>query len=379
MSLIIPDGYVEHQLGVHINQRHADYLRDIGHGYGAIRDLFLSPIEWWEDSIWNPLRDASDDDAKNKAFQRGEALHTYVLEGAPLYNKVYGVRPTRASVPEALDTVEDLKAACERHGFDTRGLKADLVSRLVGPPIKAGKKWVYRPREVVLAHLQKEFALTGRKPVDQQDHFRILRLHRMMMRDHEELKVGRDSLTLKHALHKALNEVSVYWVDENGIRHRARFDILKPNFSGDLKSITQWKKTDFKKSLLREIILRGYMVQAAHYHHGRVALRQAVAEGRVFGGNKTQRKLLERIAEADYWGWINIFAKMDGAPQVKAIVTMPEAGRFQEAMQQRQEAIANYLFNLELHGSLHTPWFDPEIVWEPAETDWPSFLTLGET
>jgi hypothetical protein len=366
---------VEHELGCHLNQRHEDYLQDHGLGYSSIKELFLSPSEWWNSSPHNPLRAVVDDDENKLAFKRGAALHTHVLDGPRLYDRVYGTMPTRYSHPDALDTVEELKEACAIYGLDDRGLKSSLVQRLV----TARKKDKRMAGVEILLDLQDQFSRTGKKAIAQSDDFRIRMLYRMMMRSPEELKLpDGDHITLKSALEKSLTEVSIYWVDENGIRQRARFDLLKPNFTGDLKSITKWKKTNFKQALLEEVIFRGYMIQDAHYHEARKELRKAVAEGRVFGGNKTQRRLLERIARSDYWAWVFIFAKMDGAPQVKGIVVRPDSGQFKKAQQQREEALANFLFYREFHGGLDVPWFDPEVVWEPAEDEWPMFSVLGQ-
>lgn len=360
---------VEWELGVHLNQRHTDYLQDHGHGYSAVKDLFLNPIEWWDGSVHNPLREIDEDKEKKRAFIRGGALHSYVLDGERMYRRLYGVMPNEETHPDALDLVRDLEAACRGAGLDTRGLKADLIERLVRAKVDVE----------LLPVLRTLFHRSGKTDIGQRDDFRIQMLHRMMVRSAEELRLpDGDHLTLKDALNKALTEVSVYWIDADGIRQRARFDILKPRFTGDLKSITQWKKSNFKGALLREIILRGYMIQAAHYHEARKQLRIAVDEGRVFGGNKTQRKLLERIARSESWAWVFIFAKMDGAPQVRGIVISPESGQFVKAQQQREEALANFLWHLSFHGGLDRPWFDPDVVWEPNENEWPMFSVLGD-
>lgn len=369
---------VEHELGVHLNQRHEDYLRDPGLGYSAWKDVYLSPAEWWDSSPYNPLRDADESDEQKLAFQRGAALHTRVLDGEKTYDKVYGVRPTRRTHPNALETARELVEACAEAGLPTRyAVKSELIERLVGADVDVE----------ILPVLQAEFDRTGRKSIAQRDDFRIRMLHRMMMRSAAELKLpGDDHVTIRSILEKSLTEVSIYWIDENGIRQRARFDVLKPNLTGDLKSITRWRKTNFRGELLKEIILRGYMIQAAHYHEARIQLRKAVAEGRVFGGNKTQRKLLERIARSDYWGWVFIFAKMDGAPQVKSIVIRPDYPddgivgdpQFTRAQQQLNEARASFLFYRDFHGGLDVPWFDMETVWEPKEDEWPAFSVLGQ-
>lgn len=359
---------VEHELGVWLNQRHEDYLPDHALGYSAVKDIYLDPTEWWDSSSHNPLREIDDGDDYKLAYRRGAALHTFTLDGSRLYERIYAVRPTRATHPDALDSVAQLTEACRALNLDHRGLKADLVWRLV----KAKSPWP------ILLDLQLRFDNSGKKDISQRDDFRIRMLHRMMMRSTMELKLQDGAITIRDVLHNSLTEVSVYWIDENGVRQRARFDVLKPNLTGDLKSITKWKKTNFKVALLQEVILRGYMIQAAHYHEARIQLRKAVAEGRVFGGNKTQRKLLERIARSDRWAWVFIFAKMDGSPQVKSIVIRPDSGQFIKAQQQRDEALANFMYYREFHGGLDIPWFDPEVVWEPKEEEWPLFSVLGQ-
>lgn len=354
-------------LGVHIGLRHRDHIADSGLGYTAIKDIFLSPIEWWDASEHNSFREPPEE---KDAFDRGEALHVHTLDGPKVYKRVYGIAPTKKTHPDYLDLVDSLQRACAAHGLSNHGLKSDLIARLVRAkaPVK------------ILEHERSLFRRSGKKEIGERDDARIKILYAMMMRSRDELKISdRESLTLKQALTGALTEVSVFWEDGEGIRQRARFDILKPNFSGDLKSITHWKKSNFDKALLSEIIHRGYMIQCAHYHEGRHELRRAVAEGRVFGGNKTQRKRLDRIAEADLWAWLFVFGKMDGAAQVKGIIIRPEtSGQFAKAKTQREEALAMYLYHRELHGGLDRPWFDPNVVFEPEETAWPQFSVLGQ-
>lgn len=369
---------VEFPLGVHLNQRHEDYLQDHGLGYSAWKDVFISPPEWWEDSKHNPLREVEEGEEQKLAFRRGAALHTHVLDGPRTYAKVYDVRPTKRTHPRALETTKELADACRDAGLSTRyTVKGELIERLVKAKVDVE----------ILPLLQAAFDRSGKKDIAFRDHARILRLYAMMMRTPAELNLAEgDQETIAQLLKGALTEVSIYWVDEDGIRHRARFDALKPNITADLKSITRWKKTNFRQELLKEVILRGYMIQAAHYHRAREELRKAVAEGRVFGGNKTQRKMLERIARSDYWAWVFIFAKMDGAPQVKSIVvrpSYPEHGivgspQFTKAQQQLEEAKANFLYYRAFHDGLQNQWFDPEVVWEPEEEDWPAFSVLGQ-
>jgi len=356
----------EHALGVHVNQRSVDYLADIGLGYTAIKDNYLSPVEWHEASVYNSNRAP---EPIKPAYEIGEAVHVHFLDGPKVYERTYAVLPTKESHPDYLDTVRELQDACARYHLSVHGLKGELIQRLVRA--KAPVKILQHERDLLTKKKAK-------RPIAQKIDHRIRILHRMLMRSNEDIGVPGEHLNLADAMKGALTEVSIYWVDSDGIRQRARFDILKPNFTGDLKSITDWKRGDFRTTLLREIVLRGYLIQQAHYYEARQQLRIAVAEGRVFGANKTQMKKLEEIAKADAWGWLFIFAKMDGAPQVRGIVLDHENTRYLKAVDQRSQALAQHLYYREMFGGYDGLWFDRDVIWEPSDTDWPQFADFGD-
>ena len=67
------------------------------------------------------------------------------------------------------------------------------------------------------------------------------------------------------------------------------------------------------------------------------------------------------------------------SPQVKAIVIYPGSPQWVRAEQASDTALANYIFYRDFHGGVDVPWFDPEVVWEPADTDWPFSSVLGES
>lgn len=352
-----PD-FIEHELGVHITLRHEAYLKDPGLGYSSVKDILINPVEWWEQSAWNPLRKPEGD---KKAFRYGEAAHVHFLDGPKAYDKIYGVEPSPEFFPRHLAGGEQLRQACRDLGLSASGTLPELERRLkaADPEIQLFSDEVARWRA------------SGRRPVPFDVDAQIRRLYRMSQLTAQDLNLGHgEIMTLEDAIKGGLFEVSVFWEDDSGVRHRARFDYLKPNASLDLKTITDWKKPDFRRSLLSEVILRGYVIQAAHYDVARQELRRAVDEGRVFGGNKKQRALLERIARADAWAWVWIFLKMNGAPQVKGIVLDKEGMQFSKAVRQREEGISKFVFHREFFG-MERPWIDTEIVWNPAEDDWP--------
>ena len=349
-----------HSLGVHLNLRHESYIDDLGLGYSGLKLLAVNPIEWWFASAWNPLRPPEPPKA---AFNRGEAGHVAFLDGLKVYNRLYGRMPTGKTHPDYADTIAELLALCGKHGLSKVYIqKAELVDRLQRAKVK----------EKILAVEQAKFLRTGRRPISETDDNAIRMTQRMAMRSRQELNVGASHLTLRQAFTGGLHEVSVFWVDENGIRQRARFDKIKPNMTLDLKTLTDWKKSDFKQSLLREAIIRGYVLQWAHYDEGRRQLCKAVDEGRVFGGTPMQRKKLDAIAEAADWAWVWVYAKLDGAPQVRGIVPDRAGPQYAKAVEQRAQALTWFQFYREMYG-METPWFDPEVVWVPQDIDWPSW------
>lgn len=360
---------VTHPLGVHLRQRHEAYIADCGLGYSALKWYAVNPVEGWWRSPWNPLRP---EEPENKGQFRGSALHVQFLDGARTYQRVYGIKPTVENHPGHLDTITDLQAALRGLGLSTAYQRKDeLVDRLL--KVRKGQ------RPLVLEAELRKFRRAGKLAIDPDDDAKIRLLHQMAVKSPEKVVIEGvgEKLTLAQAFRNALTEVSIFWEDENGIRQRSRFDLLKPNFTGDLKAITEWRPSDFKQSLLREAVIRGYVLQWAHYDEGRRQLRIAVDEGRVFGGNKTQRAKLARIAEADEWGWLWVYCKMEGAPQVRGIAPSREAPQYLKAVEQRQAALDLFLYYRTLFG-MDQMWVDLDVVWTPEDTDWPSWSVLPD-
>jgi len=78
------------------------------------------------------------------------------------------------------------------------------------------------------------------------------------------------------------HEVSVFWVNDAGIRCKARFDILKPGGIGDLKSIANQHSDRLEIAAKWAIKRYRYDIQAEHYLEGRRQMPQLFKQGRVF-------------------------------------------------------------------------------------------------
>lgn len=356
---------VEHPDGIYIGLAHEAYLRDWAIGMSALKVLKNDAPQWWWDSPLNnivPAKEQSDEDRRHLLL--GTAAHVAMLEGMEKYEFAYGVIPSAEDFPEALAGVRQLQAKCKELGVAANGTMEDMSGRIrqVDPDVET------------LIHLTDLWRDSGKKGLKFSEDVAIRLLRQMAWRSADEIEMaGGECVTLRDAFEGGLSELSIFWTDEMGIRHRARLDKLKPNFTGDFKTIGR-PLPDFRKSLLKEIKNRGYMYQPPHYDEARRQLPRLIAEGKVFGGTAAERTYLEECAEAETWAWLFIFGKVTGAPQIKAIRIDQHDPIYERAAQDRKEALENFLFHRELFGLEEGKiWFDSQVVWKPSDMDWPLF------
>lgn len=362
---------VEHPDGVYLNMTTEAYYADWALGGTSLKTLVSSCPDWWWQSPFNTLvnrREDTDDETKAKRF--GTALHCILLEGVDVFTSVYGIAPDKHSHPKAFDTSDQIKARLKELGAKVSGSKGELVERLREAD----------PGAQILDDIVARWAEQGKKPLTRDAYNRLMLMERALLgRKDQPTQLG-------SAFVGGLSEVSVFWTDENGIRHRARFDKLKPNTTIDLKSFSNWQGRVFKKAILREAAIRGYHVQAAHYEEARRQLRRLVAEGKVYYP-KTEipelkakidadRALLHEIAKAEKWKWVWVFYKTDGAPRALGVVmdwAKAHQNIYLEGIGIRNEALANFLHYREFYGlSQDSPmWRDAEMLWTPEVEDWP--------
>jgi hypothetical protein len=357
---------IEHADGVYLHMSEEAYFADWALGSSSIKDLHTSPPDWWWGSPFNELAPPAKD---TKATNFGTAFHVAMLEGMDVFRVVYGVLPSKYDNPTALDTIDEMKTWLKLNSEKVSGSKDELIARIRANPNSAGVK--------ILAEIQAEWLLKGKKPLSRDDFNKIHLMERVLMGTPEQpTKLGR-------AFTGGLSEVSVFWTDENGVRQRARFDKLKPNATIDLKTFSNWQGREFNKAMLREASIRGYPVQAAHYEEARIQLRRLVSEGKVFApvGAEKELEVLQAIAASDRWKWCWVFHKTDGAPRAKGVIMdwkTKHAGIFQLAQQVRQEALANFIYykNLFGLGGDLPMWNDPETIWEPEAEDFPMYAQV---
>jgi len=99
----------------------------------------------------------------------------------------------------------------------------------------------------------------------------------------DSLKIIDGNPDLAGCMLGGLSEVSVFW-ERDGFRLKCRFDKLKLNGVGDLKTIANERHKNLEEACLYDIKYRQYGMQAAHYLDGRSRLPALLKNGCVYDG-----------------------------------------------------------------------------------------------
>lgn len=276
--------------GIYIDLPEDVYHADPAIGGSSFKNWIDDPIEWWWQSAHNIFRP---DPKSTDATEFGKCLHKIVLEGRNAFNALYSKSFDASAHIDALDTVDDYKAALRDMGERVGGNKDVLRDRLESNGFEG----------VFMEDLRAEFEDKHK------DKIRISeawygRLALIM-------KVRECDPRLREIFSEGMPEVSVFW-NEGPLRCCARYDWIKRGEIWDLKTYAgRTGKTNSERRIYNTISLR-YDLQMAHYKRGHeVAKTQELP---IYGGTQEQRDYI-KACFADIADFNFLFLKTTGAPQ----------------------------------------------------------------
>lgn len=286
--------------GIYFGLDEDRYHADPALGSTDLRNLRMSPPDyWWNTPVMNPEWEPEDKD-DTPARLRGKAMHKLVLEG----EKAFGMRFAKGPKHDPEDTPAEKGAAT-----------------------KAAKKALAPGRELLPHHDYERIAIAGA----------------MISKNPK----------LAGAFQNGVSEVSIFWnkVVDGGrkVRCKCRIDYLKPRGVGDLKSITNVRKIEFRHACRTSMATYRYDMQAAHYLEGRAQVRELVSAGRVHGDHDPA--FLKQVEAAPGFAFQFVFFQAADAPVTWSTILSPKNPIIENAANHNMEAAEAYLDYLETFGA----------------------------
>lgn len=112
--------------GIYFGLTEDEYHADPSFSSSGIKDITVSPLDYWVKSWMNPNKV----DKEGPALRLGKAYHKLILEGREAFEATYAVKPDKDDYPDALDGAAALKAYCESLDLKKSGSIAEMCARI---------------------------------------------------------------------------------------------------------------------------------------------------------------------------------------------------------------------------------------------------------
>lgn len=236
----------------------------------GIKNLLVSPLDFWARSWLNPRRKEDDEDTDAKLY--GRAYHKRILEGREAFYAEYAAEIDPADHPGALTKQDHFKQACRDLALPVGGTNAELCARLVA----AGFDKPLLPlliEQNAKAHAGKTFLKA--------DWVFSIELSAACIEYNP---------TLAKCFQGGFPEVSILWTAEveDGrtgeiveVPMKMRADFLKPSSIIDLKTFANKMQKPVDRAVFHDIASNRYHIQVANYLAGVEAAEALVERGMV--------------------------------------------------------------------------------------------------
>ncbi len=329
----------------------------------GIKNLLVSPMDFWARSWLNPRRKEDDDDADWKVY--GRAYHKRILEGREAFYAAYASEIDPIDHPGCLTKQAHYKEECRRLCLPLGGTNEVLVARLLA----AGC-------DKPLLHdlIEKNAAEHAGKEFLKADWF-------------FQIEMSAACVEFDPALSPRFKggfpEVSILWHDEvlttDGevieVPMKARVDYMKPREFSDLKTLANQMQKVLHRAACQEIANRKYHIQIAVYYRAIEAAQEMVERGKVqvLSGPAPKHAWLDEFAKHPKLGSF-VFQQKGVAPNAigislddsRAVLT------FGNARDQIREAQLAYVANLDHFGA--DPWIVSQGMKMADDTDFPAYM-----
>lgn len=116
-----------HAPGIFENVSEAEYHADPSLGSSSLKNLLVSPLTYWTNSVHNPDREPEEE---KDSTGYGTALHVRLLQGREAFEARYAPLLTPDKHPDALKSGDDLAARCKALGLKQSGTIQERTDRI---------------------------------------------------------------------------------------------------------------------------------------------------------------------------------------------------------------------------------------------------------
>lgn len=357
---------MEFQAGIFFGLPEDEYRAIRALSSSGVRDLLVSPLDYWANSPMNP----DYEDAKTEAMIVGTAFHRRLLE-PERFTAIYAAQPSKDEFPDAIDGGKALAAECERLALKKSGTIEQLCDRILEKDPKA-RLWPVI-EQGILANLDGRTLLKRNVIAD------IERMTRIVMAHQSAAK----------ALSGGFTEVSIFWTDEEtGIPLKARIDNLKTKAIVDVKSFNNPLSKPVDSAVASAVANGRYDVQAAVYDAAVTAAKQMLRKQKsaalhIPEGLEIETDWLTSFAACASHTFVFVFIEQGPVTNVRVrefrkTETYGGQGASQNMYWQSghagfREGVRRYVENMERHGP-DKPWIDDQPMRAFADQDFPLWL-----
>lgn len=359
----LPESPLFPAAGIYFDMPEDDYHAIPALSTTGIKRYAASSMLYWATCAWmNPefAEYRAEQEAKKKEndhFEVGHAYHARILEGREAFEARFAVSLDRKDYPNALGTLDDIKAAYPE-GVQPKGKnKREVFNRL-----REFDATVELWDDLREAHAK---ANEGRTMISAKTWRQLEIAAAMIERDPE----------LGKAIAGGYPEVSLFWLcPKTGVPMKARADYLKLKAIVDLKSVAGREASMFNIVRMAIANMR-YGIQPVVYFEGTRIIREMVRQGAAaVHGNEEQIAWTQKwaaVREPDQFLWI--FQQKGVAPVARGVF-WPRGGSTHTIIDGLvTEAKRRFRQSAETYGL--DPWLDIAPIYDLADEDLPPYAT----
>lgn len=335
--------------GVWFGMPEADYHAVPALSNSGIKNLLVSPMDFWARSWLNPDKE----DEPSPQMELGKAYDKRIVEGRHAFARAYAPALVKEDAKFALVTMDDIREAMKDRGLKGGKTKADCIAILneadPGLPI-----WDILESDHAAEHAGKTLL--------HPDVIARIEIAAAMIEKHPELS---------KCFTGGQPQVSVFWYDrETGVPMKARYDYLKPRAIIDLKTFSNPLMKPVDRAVATAMASGKYHVQMAVYLEGAAQSPRLIAGGEVNG--EVSDEFLNAVAAVPDKRFLFVFQQTGVAPVARGY-ELPRGLVYDCGVMAMRAAQIRFRECFAAFGS--DPWIDTQGITAFDDAGFPAYMT----